>query len=606
MRTNCKFLISAGTSTLLAAAFRYVTFKYPESVIGIGTLGNIKAYLILTVIWLGVFFGLDLLLERIVKRDIPKPAAYFLVLIEAAACVFMCVELYKVLGRGDNIKYIVACVVFIVGILFFVSFNKDKFNSKVFKISKEVFLCLESCALSVVWYLMSATVNTFEYYSFGKTYNVYHSSAYLDSILNTYYGAPFTGLESELYGHYSLIMLPFMKVFGMSTRTIAIMLGILAAASFLMLCACIMMSIDSFVLKVFGIGALGIYGMSAYSIYWQSLPHRVIFPTIVIFILTLAAKKKLFGPRLFYIGLIVPILALIWNTESGAVVMVAWALCGAESVIVKRTKIVRFLISLVISVAASVSGALTVLNIYNLVCGGAWIGPMEFIGFQATGFVGTISKDLASGNAYHVHIFAMLFICAVYGIHTLYIRREDSVKSIFALAVAALGIGIGTYFINNPSGGEGLLIMYFILASTIVASGARLSKEPYDIAKTCLAAYASTALFCCGINGRGFKDQLNELKNAGAYDYGRFEAFCEDIESRTAPDTVGGGFGTTAVFMEIGRDRFGRDFHFDLEELGDPEHFIKFCDGNDEFEGYVIICQFYYDDVAFNYYERVS
>ena len=58
--------------------------------------------------------------------------------------------------------------------------------------------------------------------------------------------------------------------------------------------------------------------------------------------------------------------------------------------------------------------------------------------------------------------------------------------------------------------------------------------------------------------------------------------------------------------MELGRDRMGRDFHFDLEELGYPVHFIKFCDGNDEFEGYVVVDKIFYEDVAFNYYEKVS
>ena len=54
---NCNFLISAMTGTLAAAAFRYITFKYPTSPVGIETLGNIKAYLILAVLWLGIFFA---------------------------------------------------------------------------------------------------------------------------------------------------------------------------------------------------------------------------------------------------------------------------------------------------------------------------------------------------------------------------------------------------------------------------------------------------------------------------------------------------------------------------------------------------------------------
>ena len=74
MRTDrFKFLISSMTGTLVAALFWLLTFKYPDSAIGISKLGNIKAYLILAVLWLGVFYCLSLILEKTVKKDIPKP-----------------------------------------------------------------------------------------------------------------------------------------------------------------------------------------------------------------------------------------------------------------------------------------------------------------------------------------------------------------------------------------------------------------------------------------------------------------------------------------------------------------------------------------------------
>ena len=372
MQSNYRFLISAMTGTVFAALFRYLTFKFPESAIGIGTLGNIKAYLILVILWLGIFFGLELLFENVIKRDMPKGFALVTACIEGSAAVFMSYQFYLVLGNTSNIKHIVSCIIFVLVIILLASLGRGKLISKFFRISKETVLWVETAALAVIWYLASATVNTYEYFSFGRTYNVYHSSAYIDSILNTYYGVPFTGLESELYGHYSVILLPFMKIFGMNTNTIGIILGLLAAASFIMLSACIIMAIESFAVRAAGILALGLYGVTAYSIYWQSSPHRMIFPAIIIFVFTLAAKKKLFGNKIFYIGLVLPVLALVWNTESGAVVVVVWALLGAESILSKLPKLLRFVVSLAISVVASVAGALVILNIYNLSCGGGF------------------------------------------------------------------------------------------------------------------------------------------------------------------------------------------------------------------------------------------
>lgn len=604
MRTDrFNFLIAAMTGTLFAAVFRFLTFKYEDSPIGINTLGNIKAYLILAVLWLGVFYLVSVLLEKALKKDLPKPLKIAFTAASFAGILFTTYELFEVSGY-TALKHIVVMIPFTVGLAVLNSCIKGDRLKKL----KTVFLWAETGALAIVWYLTSATVNTFSHYSFGRSYNVYHSSAYIDTILNTYYGVPFTGIESELYGHYSLILMPFLKIFGMNTKTIGIILGLLTAIAFALLCACIIMTVKSFAVKVFGIGGFGIFGVTAYSIYWQSFPHRMIFPSIAIFILTLCAYKKWFSKKVFFIGLILPALALIWNTESGAVVAVVWALYGAEAfgATTKIHKLLCFIISLPISVGASLLGALAILNIYNLSAGGEKMGPMELVGFQAKGFVGDISKDLESGNALYVHIFVMLFICAVWAVYCLYIKREDNPKAMFALALAATGLGMGTYYVNNPSGGSGILSMYFMLAATIILSGAKISRDPYDLSKTLVAIYAALALFYGGLQGRILLPQINSHRNAGAYDYQKFRDFTKDLDSRIAPDTVGGGFGTTAVFMELGRDRMGRDFHFNMEELNNPKHFIKFCDGEDEFEGYEVVDKIFYEDVAFNYFERID
>ena len=604
MRTDrFNFLISAMTGTLAAVVFRYLTFRYEDSKIGINTLGNIKAYLILAVLWLGVFYLVSLILEKAVKKELPKPVKIAVAAAEGAGFLFMLYKIYDLLPY-HSIKIAALIVVFIPGLLLCNSFVKGDRWQKF----KTIFLWAETGLISIVWFLTSATINTFTHYSFGRSYNVYHSSAYIDSILNTYYGVPFTGIESELYGHYSLILVPVLKVIGMNTKTIGLIMGILTGVAFALLAACIIMAVKNFAVKVFGIGGFGIFGVTAYSIYWQSFPHRLIFPCIAIFALTLCAKKKWFSKKIFFIGLILPALALIWNTESGAVVAVVWALYGAEAfgATTKLNKILSFIISLPISVGTSLAVSLLVLNAYNLSVGGAAMGPMDLVGFQAKGFVSEISKDLDSGNALYVHIFAAFFICAVWAVYRLYIKRENNAKAMFALAVAATGLGMGTYYINNPSGGSGILSMYFMIAATIIVSGAKISKDPYDLSKTFAASYAAMILLYGGLQGRTLLPQVNSHRNAGAYNYQTFKEFTEDLDSRIAPDTVGGGFGTTAVFMELGRDRVGRDFHFNMEELGYPKHFIKFCDGEDEFEGYEVIDKIFYEEVAFNYYERID
>lgn len=43
-----------------------------------------------------------------------------------------------------------------------------------------------------------------------------------------------------------------------------------------------------------------------------------------------------------------------------------------------------------------------------------------------------------------------------------------------------------------------------------------------------------------------------------------------------------------------------------MEEMGEPEHFLKFVDGPTEFEGYELIEFIHYEEVAFGYYQKAG
>ena len=602
-KSNSRFLISSFAGAFLAGLFWLTAFKFPEGPLGIRTLGNIPSYLIFAVLWIGTFFILFFLLEKKQKK-ISRILSIALVSLEGLTFLILCKRLFDILGKGGSIKYIVAAFLFTFGLTFYTA----KFRFNFFRHIKTIILWSETAAFAGLWFFACLTMNTFSHFSFGRSYNIYHSSAYIDSIYNTYYGAPFTGIEAELYGHYGLIFQPFLRILGANTRTIALVLGLLGAGTVTLLCACIIMTVKPFVLKLFGIAAVGIYGITAYSIYWQTFPHRMFFPALIIFLITLAAKRNSFTKTFFFLGLIITSLALIWNTESGAVVMIVWSIYGAEAFRKEgsKNKLVPLLISLPVSIVSTLLITLGTLNIYNLATGGDLIGPKGLVGFQGQGFVGSISKELPGGNALYLHIFIALFICAVWSVGHIYVKGDCYDKAMFALATSVTGLGMSIYFVNNPEGGSAVLNMYFMACAVIILSGAKFSFRLYDIAKLFLALYASMMLFFGGACGRPLVSQVKSHKAAGAYEYSKFRSFTEDLEARIAPDTKGSGCGTSAVFFELGRDKGGRDFHFDLNELDSPEHFIKFCDGNDEIEGYEIIDVIHYEEVAFNYYEKIS
>ena len=89
---NQNFIISSGMATLLAVLMKIVTFRMPESLLGIGTLGNIKAYIMIIAVWAGSAYILNVVLNKFVAHEIPTPAKCIIALISIVVGMFMCVN----------------------------------------------------------------------------------------------------------------------------------------------------------------------------------------------------------------------------------------------------------------------------------------------------------------------------------------------------------------------------------------------------------------------------------------------------------------------------------------------------------------------------------
>ena len=241
------------------------------------------------------------------------------------------------------------------------------------------------------------------------------------------------------------------------------------------------------------------------------------------------------------------------------------------------------------------------------------LGLRGFLGVQAAGFVQGLSKPMDGGNALYIHIFILMLLCSIKGIHDMFIRENYSVRGITMLATGLTGLGVSIYFSNNPENGTGILNLYFMMCAGLVAAGAKL---PYDrkekkwdgyaASSSFVAMYAFLAIFMGYAMGRELPFHLKAMHDVGAWNHRDFEAWCEELDTKIAPDTKGASYGTAALFLELERDRGGRDFQFHMEEMGEPEHFLKFVDGPTEFEGYELIEFIHYEEVAFGYYQKAG
>lgn len=156
---------------------------------------------------------------------------------------------------------------------------------------------------------------------FGETH---HISAYYDEITYIAKGEPFRGGGSELYGHYAIFWRLPMMIFGNNLKVIGIVAGVVAAITFLF-----------FILSIHRLFRLNFIKIMASLTLWSALTssrlidfsivlHRYVFLSIVLYLMVRWQKVDLSIKRRL-IGYLICILALVWNTESGLCISLAWA-----------------------------------------------------------------------------------------------------------------------------------------------------------------------------------------------------------------------------------------------------------------------------------------
>lgn len=600
-KNKAAFVLATGIGLIVTALFARYSFSHPESSIAIEQLGNIKEYVLAVLLW-GVSSVLSfMLLHKILPSGENKILGWGVVALAVAFFGYAGFELYKYLDKGSDIKYILVFVVFTVGTIVVYQFvNTDKFARL-----KDTVIVFEILGFSALWCLCCSYLNTFTSWSFGTMYNVFHSSAYIDSISNVFFGHPYKGLECDLYGHYGLFFIIPMKLFGPTTKTIGTMMGLIAALTFAAFGTAIHLSVKQFIVKLASIAALGLSGILAVSIYWQSFPHRLLFPALTILAITVLRKVEA-GKKFFFIGLILTVSAVIWNFESGILCAIAWGIYGASVLSGKINRIVLLILSMIISVASSCLGALLLLNIYNKLRNGPVLGFKHLIGFaEASNHISSISSPIEFGNAIYIHAIITCMICALWGLWKFIVEKDDSENVFFSLVTAILGLGIVTYYVNDSEGGPTVFLAYFVIALTALASGVDDKKDCYSLVKKAACLYACTAIFVFGAMNRNFWKSPISIKQYNCYNYNEFQSFADGVNSMIAPDTKGGGMGVSALFLAMGRDDGTDDFYFHMEDVQDTDHFLTVFSGQTEMGDFALVNVFGYNEVGLGYYERI-
>lgn len=157
--------------------------------------------------------------------------------------------------------------------------------------------------------------------TFGETH---HISAYYDEITYIAKGEPFRGGGSELYGHYALFWRLPMMIFGNNLKVVGIVSGIVAAVTFFFLLLTVQRTFHIRFVRVMVSLSLWCILISGGSSSFSSVPHRYVIFSILLYFMVRWQKEEL-SVKKRLIGHLLCVLALVWNTESGLCLSLAWA-----------------------------------------------------------------------------------------------------------------------------------------------------------------------------------------------------------------------------------------------------------------------------------------
>lgn len=608
MKKQCDEAVSFLAAVPLSLLYwRYAVTAGEMDFFSAAAIGNIKSYIIMILLFTVLYLSAYYVVSRLpYPLELPYTTGRLLLL--ALFLVILC-GVYplweKELGQmcrqpGGIVLGFLLIVLLTLGML---GRCRDRHSNKKIPRYLQGIIVMGG----ILWGIAAAEFNTYSGVFVYKQTNLHHSSAYLDAIYNVLRKLPYSGNLTDQYGHYGLFFLP-LKFLGLNTKTVGILMGILAAFVFVLSVISLCRLVESNGIRclvVFSISMVYISCM-AQRVYWQTFPHRQFFPALTLFLISLCAEKGLTKKRYVIIN-VVMMLAVLWNLESGIVCVLAWCFYAALEYIYRIKHLrMRSMILLVVVLAGEIAfallGAWAIVNGYNLWCGGKALGFFGFMGAVTdNAYMQWLTMPLSWGNEMYIH--KMMFFLGSLAVVMVRMRRngngEEHEKICIMAGLTALGLGLMTYSINRPAAGERIIDLFLMILFGFWAEQAgkcfrNIRGQSFYLCKICkvfVGIYAMLLLLICAGTGIDCGGRMIKKIQMGAYDYRDFQHFTKKIKKNVPPDTWAKGEGTTAVYMELGWDKQTRDFDVFSEE--DQKSIRK--------QECILITEAYYDKVPENY-----
>ena len=299
-------------------------------------------------------------------------------------------------------------------------------------------------------------------YDFSEA-SVMHFAAYFSPVYKVYSGLS-AGVDfTNLYGFYPYFYNIVLKLFNnASVQFFSLINSILVCLSLLFVGITLFLNVkNKFLAFNFFLSYVFIYNwaniFSTHTLFFlQFMPHRVFFITMIAAFASIYLKIKNIILRniLKIMGYIISILAILWNAESGLIVLVCWTLFllyEYVSLKVFENKPVNYkkIILIVSAAAASFLIYLTSIQLITFFRTGMWLDNASNFYYQTLFYKsGYYMLPMPLFKHPWMLVILVYLIALVKPVKALLLKKDDcnTVKNSLYLLLSLLGLGIFVYY----------------------------------------------------------------------------------------------------------------------------------------------------------------
>lgn len=407
----------------------------------------------------------------------------------------------------------------------------------------------------------------------------YHSHAYTNSILNVCWMTPYYENMQSLYGHYAIFYMPVLKVlhrfFQIDYLTgIFLITAVIAGISILLFAFVLNYFAKNDVIYYLGLLAIGeeYFMLMQGGVYMQVHPHRMIFPVLI---LALALMEHKRGKNYNVIAISAIALSVVWSTEVGLVIMIAFALYRWVQAVMdgERLTLCKMLLlvqKLVIFSLIPFFIAYLIVYGYNMLAAGTGLSVKEFLFplVSDRGYIGNIELELP--NVTHAWIGTTVLFLSVFAftlLQILFPKNKEFENKPFYFLLSVMSLGLMLYYINRPVEGSMFIVLFnmLILQVIILEKTQQVYKiwkedakgvfgEPDRIFLLALRVITVLILFVMAFDSVYSMPRAWSVAKETIWDTDDLEEFAQYIWEQIPPDATAFGEGVPELMAMIDRD----------------------------------------------------